>query len=83
MSARKQIMTALKILDRRLWSQQMQLNEHRRYFQALFQNNLLMLSSVLLPAFFAGWASGRVPAHKLKHFGKYVMLTVGTHIKKL
>ena len=49
----------------------------------LFQDAWLMLPVILLPAFIAGWKSGRAPVHAFKQFGKFVILTMMSHIKRI
>ncbi len=83
MSSKRQIKIAIARLNKTLWHEQNQLDGHKRYLQTLFQHSWLMLPAFLLPAFMAGWSSGRMPVKKLKHFGRFVLLSMASHAKKL
>lgn len=83
MSARKRVRQTIAMLDKQLRDEQMQLFQHRAYFRNWFEYRWLSVAAFLLPAFFAGWQSGKVPVHRIKQFGKLMMLQAASHIKKL
>lgn len=85
MSQMKQLMLSIHILEKRLWIQQAQVDKHTRYFQTLLHRNALMVPALLLPPFYMGWKSGKLLhiSLMLKELGKFVLLTLITHIRGL
>jgi len=85
MRHRKRLILYIECLNKELWNEQIQLNKHKRYFFALFHNNLLVISTILLPALVGGWHSGHIAGHieKIKKVAKFVALTFISHIRKI
>ena len=69
---------AIATLEKKLWIQRTQLDEHKHYFSTLYQNKILMLTVLLLPAFITGWKSARAPsaARGLRQWGKFVLISI-------
>jgi len=76
-------MIAIALLDKQLWIQEAQVNKHQRYFLKLLRDNSFVVPVMLIPAFFAGWKSGRMPdaSRMFRQIGKFVGLAIMTHIK--
>ncbi len=74
MRQRKRVIMALAMLEKKLWSQQAQVNKHKGYFLTLLHGNPWVVPALLVPAFIIGWRSARTRhlVRFIRHLAKFL-----------
>ena len=81
MTTQTELLRLINQLEKEIQFEQKNLVKHKSYFSNLGKNSLLVLASILLPAFLSGWQRGRAK-RGMKGLAKFLFLQGLTHLRR-